>query len=58
MRGGSDLFSTSTYVLMDYRSLVGVGLNTFDATATALNTIDIERVEAVRGPGSALWDQA
>ncbi len=55
MRGGSDLFATSTFVLMDYRNLNGAGLNTFDAGATTLTPIDIERVEAIRGPASALY---
>lgn len=55
MRGASDLFSTSAFVMMDYRSLIGAGLNTFDAGATALNTLDMDRVEVVRGPGSALY---
>ena len=55
MRGASDLLATSTYVLMDYRSLIGAGLNTFDAGATTLNTLDIDRLEVIRGPGSALY---
>lgn len=55
MRGGTDLLSTSTFVMMDYRSLIGAGLNSFDAGATALTTIDIDRVEVIRGPASALY---
>ena len=55
MRGGSDLLSTSTFVMMDYRSLIGSGVNSFDAGATALTTIDIDRVEVIRGPASALY---
>ena len=55
MRGGSDLLSTSTFVMMDYRSLIGAGLNSFDAGATALTNIDIARVEVIRGPASALY---
>ena len=55
MRGGSDLLSTSVFVMMDYRSLIGSGLNSFDANATTLLPIDVDRIEVVRGPGSALY---
>ena len=55
MRGASDLFATSTFVMMDYRSLIGSGLNTFDAGATTLSTIDVDKIEVIRGPGSALY---
>ena len=55
MRGSTDLLATSVFVMMDYRSLIGSGLSTFDANATTLLPIDIDRVEVVRGPGSALY---
>jgi len=40
---------------MDYRSLSGPGLGTFDALNSPLNNLDIDRIEVVRGPGSALY---
>jgi len=55
MRGSTDLLATSVFVMMDYRSLIGSGVNSFDANATTLLPIDTERVEVVRGPGSALY---
>jgi outer membrane receptor for ferrienterochelin and colicins len=55
MRGSTDLLATSVFVMMDYRSLIGSGLSTFDANATTLLPIDTDRVEVVRGPGSALY---
>ena len=55
LRGGSGLFGTGTFPIQDYRSLVGPGLGTFDVLNSPLNTIDIARIEVVRGPGSALY---
>jgi len=37
------------------RSLSGPGLGTFDALNSPLNNLDIDRIEVVRGPGSALY---
>jgi len=55
LRGGSGLFGTGAFPIQDYRSLVGPGLGTFDVLNSPLNNIDIERIEVVRGPGSALY---
>lgn len=53
LRGGVGLFTTSAFPIMDYRSLVGPGIGTFGSLG--INRIDIERMEVVRGPGSALY---
>lgn len=53
MRGAAGLFGTSVFPIMDYRSLVGPGIGTFDGNLGS--TIDISRIEVVRGPGSALY---
>ncbi len=55
MRGGAGLFGTSVFPIMDYRSLVGPGIGTFQSDQAGLSTIDINRIEVVRGPGSALY---
>ncbi len=55
MRGGAGLFGTSVFPIMDYRSLVGPGIGTFQTDAVGLSNIDLQRIEVVRGPGSALY---
>ena len=40
---------------MDYRSLVGPGIGTFQSDQSGISRIDLERIEVVRGPGSALY---
>lgn len=55
LRGDGGLFGSATFPILDYRSLSGPGLGTFDALNSALNNTDIERIEVVRGPGSALY---
>lgn len=55
MRGGAGLFGTSVFPIMDYRSLVGPGIGTFQSDAAGISNIDLERIEVVRGPGSALY---
>ena len=55
MRGGSGLFGTSVFPIMDYRSLVGPGVGTFQSDQAGIMNLDLDRIEVVRGPGSALY---
>ena len=55
MRAGSGLFGTSVFPIMDYRSLVGPGIGTFQTDNAGISTIDLARIEVVRGAGSALY---
>ncbi|MFT6808869.1 MAG: outer membrane receptor for ferrienterochelin and colicins [Saprospiraceae bacterium] len=55
MRGGSGLFGTSVFPIMDYRSLVGPGIGTFQSDQAGIMNLDLNRIEVVRGPGSALY---
>lgn len=55
MRGQALLFNTDVFPIMDYRSLVGAGVGTFNTLSSGINNIDLERIEVVRGPGSALY---
>ena len=55
LRGSSGVFSTNVFPMLDYRSLISPGLELFDSQNSPLNNIDIERVEVVLGPGSALY---
>ncbi len=55
MRGQSVIFSTKIFPIKDYRSLLAPGLGQFDAHASGVTSIDLDRIEVVRGPGSALY---
>ncbi len=55
LRGDNGLFGSASFPMLDYRPLVGAGTGTFDALNNPLNNIDIQRIEVVRGPGSALY---
>lgn len=55
LRGASRIFSTNVFPMLDYRSLISPGLEFFDSQNSPLHTIDLERVEVVLGPGSALY---
>ena len=55
MRGQSLLFNTSVFPIMDYRSLVGPGIGTFQTDQSGISSVDLQRIEVVRGPGSALY---
>jgi outer membrane receptor for ferrienterochelin and colicins len=55
LRGFNNAFSGATYVLTDYRqaAVPSLGVNVF-SIMPAFN-LDLEQVEVVRGPGSALY---
>jgi len=55
LRGFNNVFSRSTHILTDYRkaSAASIGVNLHNVMPNL--TIDTERVEVVRGPGSALY---
>lgn len=55
LRGDGGLFGSASFPILDYRSLSGPGLGTFDVLNSPLNNLDIDRIEVVRGPGSALY---
>ncbi len=55
LRDNVDLFTTSTLVMLDYRTLNVNGIGFFDADVSNLNNLDLERVEVVLGPASALY---
>src|SRR6056300_4756 len=55
LRDNVELFTTSTLVMLDYRALNVTGINFFDADVSNLSNIDLERVEVVMGPASALY---
>lgn len=55
LRDNVDLFTTSTLVMLDYRTLNVNGIGFFDADVSNLSNLDLERVEVVLGPASALY---
>ena len=55
LRGSSGVFSSGVFPMLDYRSLISPGLEFFDSQNSPINNIDLERIEVVLGPGSALY---
>ncbi|MEM6318541.1 MAG: TonB-dependent receptor [Bacteroidota bacterium] len=55
LRGEGGLFGSASFPILDYRTLTGPGLGTFDALNSPINNLDIDRIEVVRGAGSALY---
>ena len=55
LRGFNNAFSGATYVLVDYRqgAVASLGVNAYNIMPLA--SVDLDRVEVVRGPGSALY---
>lgn len=55
LRGRSAVFQTETFVMSDYRNLILPGLGTLSYGQQPIDPIDLERIEIVKGPGSALY---
>ena len=55
LRGFNNVFSGATYVMTDYRRAAVASLGLNDYSLMPISQIDLERVEVVRGPGSALF---
>jgi len=55
LRGFNNAFSGAAYVLTDYRQAAAPSLNVNLYSIMPNMNIDVERVEIVRGPGSALY---
>ena len=55
LRGFNNAFSGATYILTDYRQAAVPSLGVNIHSIMPNMTIDVERVEVVRGPGSALY---
>ena len=55
MRGSAGLFGTGVFPIMDYRSLIAPGVGTFQSDQAGISNIDLQRIEVVRGAGSALY---
>ncbi len=55
MRGSAGLFGTSVFPIMDYRSLIGPGIGTFQTDGAGISNMDLQKIEVVRGAGSALY---
>lgn len=55
LRGFNNAFSGAAYTLIDYRQGAIASLNANAHSMMPISNIDLERVEIVRGPGSALY---
>ena len=55
MRGGNGNFGTAAFPILDYRNLKGAGTGTFNSAGVGISPLDLQRIEVVRGPGSALY---
>jgi iron complex outermembrane receptor protein len=55
MRAGAGVFGTSTFPILDYRYLVTPAAGNFLSFQSGLSNIDIDRIEVVRGSGSAMY---
>ncbi len=55
MRGQALVNETLTLVLKDYRSIANPHTTIIDNERMGVNTLDIDRIEVIRGPSGALW---
>lgn len=55
LRGFNNAFSGATYTLVDYRQAAAPALAVNMYSSMPITTVDVERIEVIRGPGSALY---
>ncbi len=55
LRGRSAVFQTETFVIADYRNLILPSLGTLAYGQQPVDPIDLEKIEIVKGAGSALY---
>ena len=55
LRGRSTVFQTETFIIADYRNIVIPSLGFLVFGQHPIDMIDLERIEVVKGPGSALY---
>ncbi len=55
LRGRSAVFQTETFIMADYRNLLLPSLGALQYEQQPIDAIDLERIEVIRGPGSALY---
>lgn len=58
MRGQGNLYDTDIFPMLDYRNLIGAGAGLFVPLNTGVSSVDLHRIEIVRGPGAALYGPA
>ena len=55
LRGKSEVFQTESFIIADHRNIVIPSLGTFFAGQHPIDLLDLERIEVIKGPGSALY---
>ncbi len=55
LRGRTSAFQTETFVIADYRNLILPGLGAIAYNQQPIDPIDLDKIEIVKGPGSALY---
>ena len=55
LRGRTSAFQTETFLMADYRNLILPGLGAIGYNQQPIDAIDLEKIEIVKGPGSALY---
>jgi iron complex outermembrane receptor protein len=55
LRGKSTVFQSETHIIVDYRNVSMPSLGQNKSGQNPVDAIDLERVEVIKGPGSALY---